>query len=58
MAEEKDKLYHCYTARVYKGFTNITVHLKVICHSTESRKFVVICAFFLQKPAEGKHNTF
>lgn len=58
MAEQKDKLYHyCHTARVYKDFINIRVHLKVKCHITESRKFAIIRAFLI-KTSEGKHNAF
>lgn len=58
MAEQKDKLYHyCYTARIYKDFISIRVHLEVKCHITESRKFAVICAF-LMKTSDGKHNAF
>jgi len=58
IAEQKDKLYHyCYTARVYKDFINIGVHLKVKYHITESRKFAIISAFLI-KTSEGKHNTF
>lgn len=58
MAEQKDKVYHyCYAARVYKDFINIRVHLKVKRHIRESRKFAIICTFFL-KTSEGKHNAF